>query len=117
MEHPTTGEGPEQLAQAIREDLLDEIAELEEYAKLGKAPPHSRGYGIKVNGIRVEIYEPEPTAREILLRAGFTPPENYTLREKVAGHKPRPLALDERVNLRKPGIEKFKALPNDQTEG
>jgi hypothetical protein len=102
---------------AIREEILDEIADLEEYARQGKQPPHCRGYRIRVNGNRFEVFEPKPTGRAILTLAGFTPPEEYTLRVKVAGQKPERVGLDERVDLRRPGIEKFKALPGDQNEG
>lgn len=99
------------------EEVLDEIVDLEEYARLGKKPPLSRGYRIKVNGEPFVIHEPRPTGRDILTLAGLLPAENYTLRVKFAGEKPRKVELDERVDLRHPGVEKFKALPRDQTEG
>jgi plasmid stabilization system protein ParE len=107
----------ENVAAAIREEILDEIADLEEYARQGKQPPRCRGYRIRVNGERFVVYDAAPTGREILIVANLTPPENYTLRVKVAGQRPRKVDLDEKVNLRQPGVEKFKALPRDQTEG
>jgi hypothetical protein len=58
-----------------------------------------------------------PTGRAILTIAGLVPAEDYTLREKLAGQKPRKIELNEKVDLRRPGVEKFKALPRDQTEG
>jgi hypothetical protein len=99
------------------EEILDEIVDLEEYARLGKRPPLSRGYRIRINGEPYVLHEPRPTGREILTVAGLLPTENYTLRIKLAGEKPRKVELDERVDLRHPGVEKFKALPRDQTEG
>jgi len=36
---------------------------------------------------------------------------------KIAGQRPQKVELDEQVDLRHPGVEKFKALPRDQTEG
>ncbi len=105
------------IKEAIREEILDEIADLEEYAQQGKQPPHCRGYRIRVNGERYVVYSAHPTGREILVLANLTPPENYTLRVKVAGQQPRKVGLDEKVDLRQPGIEKFKALPRDQQEG
>jgi hypothetical protein len=105
------------ITEAIREEILDEIADLEEYARQGKQPPRCRGYRIRVNGERYEIYNAHPTGREILERANLTPPENYTLRVKVAGQQPRKVELDEKVDLRQLGVEKFKALPRDQQEG
>jgi len=97
--------------------VLEDIVDLEEYARLGKRPPLSRGYRIKVNGEPFVVHEAEPTGRDILTLAGLLPAENYTLRVKFAGEKPRKVELDERVDLRHPGVEKFKALPRDQTEG
>jgi hypothetical protein len=99
------------------EEVLDEIVDLEEYARLGKQPPLSRGYRIRVNGDPFVVHEARPTGREILTLAGLQPAENYTLRVKLAGEKPEKVGLDEPVDLRHPGVEKFKALPRDQTEG
>jgi len=99
------------------EEVLDEIVDLEEYAKLGKQPPLSKGNRIRVNGEPFVVHKPEPTGREILTLAGLLPAENYSLRVKMAGEKPHKVGLDEKVDLRRPGVEKFKALPRDQTEG
>lgn len=99
------------------EAVLDEIIDLEEYAKLGKQPPLSRGYRIKVNGEGFVVHDPKPTGREILTLAGLLPAEEYTLRVKAAGKPLEKVKLDEKVDLRERGVEKFKALPRDQTEG
>ena len=99
------------------EAVLDDIVDLEEYAKLGKRPPLAKGYRIRVNGDPFVVHAPEPTGRAILTLAGLLPAEDYTLRIKMAGEKPRKVGLDEKVDLRHPGVEKFKALPRDQTEG
>jgi hypothetical protein len=97
--------------------VLDETIDLEEYARLGKKPPLARGYRIRVNGDAFVVQEPVVTGRQILTLAGLVPVENYTLRVKMAGEKPRRVGLDEKIDLRRPGVEKFKALPRDQTEG
>jgi len=102
---------------AIREEILDEIADLEEYAAQGKAPPRCRGYRIRVNRKRFEIFEPNPTREIILETAEFTPVDQWTLRLKMRDGKPELIEAGEQVDLRKPGVEKFKALPKDQTDG
>lgn len=102
---------------AIREEIRDEIADLEEYARLGQQPPRCRGYRIRINGERYEFHDSHITGREILLKAGLTPPESYTLRVKVAGQRPRKVDLCDKIDLRQLGVEKFKALPRDQQEG
>lgn len=99
------------------EEILDAIVDLEEYAREGKRPPLSRGYRIRVNGELIVVEKPLVTGREVLTLAGLLPAENYTLRVKLSGEKPRKVELDETVDLRHPGVEKFKALPRDQTEG
>lgn len=99
------------------EAVLDDIIDLEEYAKRGERPPLAKGYRIKINGESYVLHDPMPTGREILTLGGLLPVENYTLRLKAAGSKPEKIGLDQKVDLRKPGVEKFKALPRDQTEG
>ena len=99
------------------EAVLDDIVDLEEYARLGKQPPLAKGYRLTVNGKSYVILDPKPTGREILTLAGLLPAKDYTLRVKAAGQPPEKIGLDEHVDLRKKGIEKFKALPRDQTEG
>ncbi len=102
---------------AGEELVLDDIIDLEEYAKLGKQPPLSKGYRIRINGDAYVVQDPVVTGRQILTLAGLTPAENYTLRVKMVGAKPEKVGLDEKVDLRRKGVEKFKALPRDQTEG
>lgn len=99
------------------EEVVDDIVDLEEYAKLGKRPPLAKGYRIRINGEPFVVHDPIVTGRAILTLAGLLPAEDYTLRVKMAGEKPEKVGLNEKVDLRRPGIEKFKALPRDQTEG
>lgn len=106
-----------EVQEAIIEEIQEEIADLEEYARQGKAPPHCRGYRLKINGVGYVVYKPIITGREVLALAGLAPAADYTLRIKIAGQRPEKVGLDEKVNLRKPGIEKFKATPREQTEG
>lgn len=99
------------------ENVLDEIVDLEAYAKAGKRPPLAKGYRILINGDAYVVTHSKPTGREILTLAGLLPAEEFTLRVKSAGGRPEKVGLNEHVDLRKPGVEKFKALPRDQTEG
>jgi hypothetical protein len=98
-------------------EVLNETVDLEEYAKAGKQPPLAKAYKIRVNGETFVVEKPVVTGREILTIAGLLPAVDYTLRLKMAGGKPEKVALDEEVDLRRKGVEKFKALPRDQTEG
>ena len=98
-------------------EVVNEVIDLEEYAKAGKQPPLAKGYRFTVNGQPFVVEKSEVTGREVLTIAGLLPAEEYTLRVKLAGGKPEKVGLNEKVDLRRKGIEKFKALPRDQTEG
>jgi hypothetical protein len=98
-------------------EVVNETVDLEEYAKAGKQPPLAKAYKIRVNGETILVEQPVVTGREVLIIAGLLPPEDYTLRLKMVGGKPEKVGLDEKVDLRRKGVEKFKALPRDQTEG
>ena len=113
--HDFDGENKEDLSGV--EAVLDDIIDLEEYAKLGKRPPLAKGYRIRINGDPYVIHNPTLTGREVLTLAGLLPAEDYTLRVKLVGERPRKIGLDDKVDLRQRGVEKFKALPRDQTDG
>jgi hypothetical protein len=98
-------------------EVVNDTVDLEEYAKAGKQPPLAKAYKIRVNGETFVVEQPVVTGREVLTIAGLLPAEDYTLRLKMVGGKPEKVGLDEKVDLRRRGVEKFKALPRDQTEG
>lgn len=99
------------------EELIDEIIDLEEYAKAGRKPPRARGYRFKVNDTVCVWERPIITGREILTQAAQIPPEEYTLRQKMTDGTPKRIGLDDKVNLREPGIEKFRSIHKGQGEG
>jgi hypothetical protein len=45
------------------------------------------------------------------------PPDDYRVRLKIAGGKPQPIDLDTPVDLRRHGLEKFRAIKKGQGEG
>jgi len=98
--------------------VVDVVVDLEECAKSGKRPPKTKkGYRVRINGKHYVICSECITGREVLELAELTPPERYSLRVKLSGQRPKKVELDEKVDLTQPGVEKFKALPRDQTEG
>ena len=74
-------------------------------------------YKIQIDKDIYSIDHPLLTGRELLDIAKKTPVEQFALYLKVADGPPRRIALDEKVDLRKPGVERFLTLPLDQTEG
>lgn len=93
-----------------------EIIDVEEYFKQNKPVPPGKRYKIKIDKVSYQVSTAHPTGRELLLLAGKTPPERYKLMQVIAGKKVT-VGLDEKVDLTKPGVEKFLTLPLDQTEG
>jgi hypothetical protein len=80
------------------------------------SPARAKKYRFKPNETVCTWPHEIIVGRQILKRAGLTPPENDTLREKMAGGAPRPIKFDE-LNLRKHGVEKFCAIRKGQHEG
>jgi hypothetical protein len=99
------------------EALVEDIIDLEEYAKAGRKPPRAKSYRLKVNDHPFVWHEPTITGRQVLELAKLLPPEDWRLRLKIAGGKPEPIALDTIVDLRRHGVEKFRAIRQGQGEG
>ena len=60
---------------------------------------------------------PRMTGRELLELAGKKPAKNFAIYLKVKGGQPERIDLDEKVDLSRPGVERFLTLPLEQTEG
>lgn len=76
-----------------------------------------RLYKIQIDKPFFEIPNPTPTGRELLKLAGKNPPDQFALYLKIKGGQPKRIGLDDRIDLREPGVERFVTLPLDQTEG
>jgi hypothetical protein len=97
---------------------IEEI-EVEEYGKKGGGMPHphARRYVIRIDKIKYTVHVSHMTGREILTLAGKIPPEQYKLTQKFHGGAARTVGLDEDVDFRTPGVERFMTLKLDQTDG
>ncbi len=58
-----------------------------------------------------------PTGRELLELAGKKPASQFKIYLKPKSGQPRPIGLDEKVDLSELGVERFVTLPLDQTDG
>ena len=76
-----------------------------------------REYRVQIDKTFYEVPNPTPTGRELLQIAGKVPVDKFALYQKPQGGQPIRIALDQHVDLREPGIERFLTLPLDQTEG
>ena len=108
---------PNEAGDTARVEILDEIIDIEDYAAQGLHVPKARGYRIRVNRERLEIFEQDPTRETILTKAGLLPVDQWTLRLKLRGGGSELIKPGQRIDLCAHGIEKFKALPRGQTEG
>jgi len=98
--------------------FVDEIIDLEEFAKSGKVPPtRCRGYRVRIGKQSYTVTRSMMTGRELLELADKTPPERFRIDQKLHGGQTKRIELDETVNLAAPGVERFLTLPLDQTEG
>ena len=74
-------------------------------------------YRVLIDRDPVEVSTSPVTGRELLELAGKRPVDNYAIYLKVKGSQPVRIALDEKIDLGRPGVERFVTLPLDQTEG
>ncbi|MBL7738477.1 MAG: multiubiquitin domain-containing protein [Chitinophagaceae bacterium] len=95
--------------------LDDEVIDLEWTFSKGHKPPKGRKYRYKVDGNPFISPTETMTGREILVKAGKDPLKTI-LRQKLKGNWIT-IKNDDVVDFTEKGVEKFKTLPNDQTEG
>lgn len=96
---------------------MEEIIDVELFAKEGKDVPKGKVYIIMVDRQKYKAHEECMTGREILVLAGKTPPERFQLNIRYKGGKVVKVGLDEKICFTTPGVEKFMTIPLDQTEG
>lgn len=97
--------------------VIEEVIDIEEYAKAGKNVPKDKKYKILVDKESYVFEESVVTGREILQKAGKVPPEQFILTQKLKGGKRERIELDQVVDLTQPGIERFDTMAIDPTEG
>lgn len=105
-----------QVCEIDESTMVDQIIDLEDFAKNKRRPPHARGYRIRIDKEYKEVHVPIMTGRQILALVGKTP-ETYLLSQKLHGGQVVPIAADQKVDFRHPGIERFQTLALDPTEG
>ncbi len=97
--------------------LNDEIIDLEWCAKCGHTAPKGKKYRILIDRKNYVVDKECMTGKEILSLTGETPPERYQLRQKFKDGRVVTIKNDQVVCFTEPGVEKFKTLACDQTEG
>jgi len=97
--------------------VTGEIIDIEQFAQSGKRPPKGCRYRVRIDKERFVFDVSLVTGRDVLLKAGKNPPEQYMLLQKVHGGQMVRIELNQTVDLSTPGVEKFVTLPLDQQEG
>jgi hypothetical protein len=97
--------------------LDDEIIDIEWCTSHDHKPPKGRKYRIIIDREKFVVDKECMTGKEILTLTGKTPPDRFQLRQKLKGGSVITIGNEKVVCFTDPGIEKFKTLPLDQTEG
>lgn len=67
----------------------------------------------RIDDAKFDIPDPVPTGRQLLDAAGKRPVEEYVIFQLLANGLMEQISLDETVDLRKPGVEKFMTFRTD----
>lgn len=94
-----------------------EIIDVHEHCHNGQPVPPDCKYRISIDREPYVVDDACLTGREILLLTNKTPPDRFQLRQKFKDGRVVTIANDQKVCFTDPGIEKFKTIPLDQTEG
>lgn len=96
--------------------ILEELIDLEQWAKAGKKPQRAKRYRIRIDKEYKEVAVHSMTGREILALVDKTP-EKYLLSQKLHGGVVEPIKPDQIVEFHCHAIERFQTLALDATEG
>lgn len=112
--HARTQDGPDSIDTSI--PLVD-VVEVEVYGRENRPPPPAKAYKVKIDHDHHLFQARRVTGRDLLVKAGKTPPEHYEIEKRVHGGTYLAIGLDQVVDLGEPGIEVFETFPLDETEG
>ena len=96
--------------------ILEELIDLEQWAKVGRKPQRAKRYRIRIDKEYKVVDVHSMTGREILALVGKTP-EKYLLSQKFHGGVVEPIKPDQIVEFHRHAIERFQTLALDPTEG
>jgi hypothetical protein len=108
------GAGHEDAANGVEPEV--DVLDVEASSRLERKPVAKR-YQIRIDRERYVVESPVVTGRELLGLAGKTPVERFMIFQVFSGGRSEEVGLGQPVDLRVPGIEKFRTLSRDQTEG
>lgn len=98
------------MSETIVDDVIDD---LEQCAREGRRP-RGRAFRVRINDDRFTLRDPVPTGRQLLDVAGRRPVENILIYLVLPGRQLEGLRLDETVDLREKGVERFLVFESDR---
>ncbi len=98
-------------------ELPDELEDLEVCVREGRQPRCVRRYRIRIDKESYVVHVTHMTGRQLLELAGKCDVSRWKIFQKLQGGNVEEIGLDQVVSFTTLGIEKFKTLPLDQTEG
>lgn len=100
----------------VIDDRPDELEDLEVCAKEGRAARCVRRYRIRIDREQYVVHVTYMTGQQLLELAGKCDIARWKIFQKLCGQMVE-IRHHETVSFTTPGVEKFKTLPLDQTEG
>jgi hypothetical protein len=97
-------------------EILEEIIDLEEWAKADRKPKRAKRYRVRIDKEYRVVEVHEMTGRETLALVGKTP-EAYQLSQRFRGGRVEPIKPDQIIEFHRHQIERFQTLALDSTEG
>lgn len=100
----------------MTDQVPDELEDLEICCKEGRAARCVRRYRIRIDRESHVVNVTYMTGRQLLELAGKCDVTKWKIFQKLCGEM-KEIRPDEEVDFTRKGVEKFKTLPLDQTEG
>jgi len=93
----------------------NEVEDLEECAREDRTPRVGHWFRVRINDNRFVVTDPVITGRQLLDEAGNRPVEDFLIFLKLRNGLLEEIRLDETVDLRKPGVERFLVFKSDRS--
>ena len=100
------------MSEVIERDMIED---LEECAKEGRVPRDGYRFQVRIDDSKFVVTDPMITGRQLLDEAGKRPVEEFLIFLKLRNGLLEEIGLDETVDLRKQGVEKFLAFKSDRS--
>jgi ferredoxin len=96
--------------------MTDTVCNVEKFAKTGNClPSYCSSYRIRIDEECYEVSDPVITGRQLLDEAAKRPVDEHLIFQYLHNGQLEEIRLDETVDLRQPGLEKFLTFKSDRS--